>query len=105
MDRGGAIALCWMITAACGWGSPALAQGSGNASLSKAALEAQQQLRQSFANLTFEDFGPAPVKGPLYQASAGGRIIYYAPESEHLLFASVYDKNGINLTALAQESD
>lgn len=103
MDRGGAIALCWMITAACGWGSPALAQGSGNASLSKAALEAQQQLRQSFANLTFEDFGPAPVKGPLYQASAGGRIIYYAPESEHLLFASVYDKNGINLTALAQE--
>ena len=72
--------------------------------LAKAAADAEQQLQQSFTNLQFEDFGPAPVKGPLYQASAGGRIVYYAPESEHLLFASIFDKNGVNLTALAQEA-
>ena len=68
-----------------------------------AAAEAEQQLRQTFANLQFEEFGPAPVKGPIYQAIAGGRVIYYAPDSETLMFAALYDKNGINLTALAQE--
>jgi thiol:disulfide interchange protein DsbC len=73
--------------------------------LVKASAEAQKQLRQTFTNLQFEDFGPAPVKGPVYQAIAGGRIIYFAPESEHLLFAAIYDKNGTNLTALAQDAN
>lgn len=65
---------------------------------------AQRQLRQTFTNLQFEDFGPAPVEGPIYQANAGGRIVYYAPKSQHLLFAAVYDRNGVNVTALAQET-
>lgn len=72
--------------------------------LSEAADAAQRQLHQTFSNLQFEDFGPSPVKGPIYQAVAGGRILYYAPTSEHILFATVYDRNGVNLTALAQES-
>lgn len=72
--------------------------------LAEAAVEAQQQLRQTFSNLQFEDFGPAPIKGPIYQATAGGRIIYYAPMSEHILFAAVYDKDGVNVTALAQDA-
>ena len=71
--------------------------------LGEAAKIAQAQLHQTFTNLRFEEFGPAPVEGPIYQATAGGRIIYYAPQSEHLLFATVYDRNGVNLTALAQE--
>lgn len=75
-----------------------------DANLAAAAGQAQRQLRQTFTNLEFEDFGRAPVNGPLYQANAGGRIIYYAPESEHLLFATVYDRNGVNVTALAQEA-
>jgi thiol:disulfide interchange protein DsbC len=74
------------------------------APLSVASEEAQQKLQQTFTNLKFEDFGPAPVKGPIYQATAGGRIIYYAPESEQILFAAVYDKNGVNITALAQDA-
>ena len=68
-----------------------------------AAQAAERQLHETFTNLQFQDFGPSPVKGPIFQASAGGRIVYYAPQSEHLLFASVYDRNGVNLTALAQE--
>ena len=71
--------------------------------LSAEADLAQKQLRQTFTNLQFEDFGEAPVKGPIYQAIAGGRVVYYAPESEHILFAAVYDKNGVNVTALAQD--
>lgn len=89
-------------------GVPALAQEAGTASrpdgLAAAAEDAQRQLRQTFTNLAFEDFGPAPVKGPIYQAIAGGRIIYFAPESGHLLFAAVYDRNGVNVTALAQDT-
>lgn len=72
--------------------------------LAIAAADAQRQLRQTFTNLEFEDFGPAPVKGPIYQAIAGGRIIYFAPQSGHLLFAAVYDKSGVNVTALAQDA-
>lgn len=71
--------------------------------LREATAKAQEELRQTFTNLQFEDFGPAPVKGQLYQANAGGRIIYFAPESDHLLFAAIYDRNGLNVTALAQD--
>lgn len=89
-------------------GTSALAQetpaGTQTDPLPLAAAEAQRQLRQTFTNLTFEDFGPAPVKGPIYQATAGGRILYFAPESGHLLFAAVYDKNGLNVTAMAQDA-
>jgi thiol:disulfide interchange protein DsbC len=88
-----------------------LALGTASASLARvpASLDtpvaaAEARLRQSFANLQFQDFAPSPVHGPIYQANAGGHILYYAPESGHLLFASVYDKDGVNLTALA-ESD
>ncbi|MDH2129526.1 DsbC family protein [Sphingobium yanoikuyae] len=80
----------------------AKAQAHGDP-LANAQADAEQQLHQTFTNLRFEDFGPAPVEGPLYQATAGGKIIYFAPQSEHLLFATVYDRNGVNLTALAQE--
>ena len=85
---------------------PALSQdpsGPADMSLSSEAAAAQKALRQTFTNLTFEEFGPAPVKGPLYQAVAGGRIVYFAPESGHLLFAAVYNRDGLNLTALAQD--
>lgn len=84
--------------------APVAAQVAVDPPLEKAAKEAEAQLQQTFANLKFEDFGPSPIKGPIYQASAGGRIIYYAPDSEHLLFAAIYDRNGVNLTAMAQES-
>jgi thiol:disulfide interchange protein DsbC len=72
------------------------------ATIASAAAQAERQLHQSFTNLAFEDFGPAPVKGPIYQASAGNRTLYYAPESGHILFATVYDTNGVNVTALAE---
>ncbi len=87
--------------------TPAFAQqerATDASALANAAIEAQQALRQTFSNLQFEDFGPAPVKGPLYQANAGGRMIYFAPESGHLLFAAIYDRNGVNVTALAQDA-
>jgi thiol:disulfide interchange protein DsbC len=75
---------------------------SSNA-LAAAAAEAESLLHQTFTNLQFQDFGPSPVEGPIYQATAGGRLVYFAPKSGHLLFAAVYDRNGVNVTALAQD--
>ncbi|WP_454798432.1 DsbC family protein [Novosphingobium lindaniclasticum] len=72
--------------------------------LGEAAKEAEVLLHQTFTNLTFEQFGPAPVHGPLYQALAGGKVIYFAPETEHLIFGAIYDRTGANLTALAQDA-
>ncbi|ANI79189.1 DsbC family protein [Sphingobium sp. EP60837] len=82
----------------------AFSQEPSTRSLSKAAALAQEQLKQTFTNLSFEDFGPSPIKGPIYQANAGGRMVYYAPESEHILFAAIYDRSGVNVTALAQDA-
>ena len=84
--------------------APALSQVPAEPDLAQLASSAQAQLHKSFANLQFEDFAPAPVQGPLFQASAGGRILYYAPQSDHLLFATIYDRNGVNLTALSQDA-
>lgn len=103
MQSAGKIALAAALLAS----TSAFAQDmetDGEQPLATAAREAQQALRQTFTNLQFEDFGPAPVKGPLYQANAGGRMLYFAPESGHLLFAAVYDRNGVNVTALAQDA-
>jgi thiol:disulfide interchange protein DsbC len=83
--------------------SPAMADESGS-DLAPVAAQAQHKLQQTFTNLKFEEFGSSPVKGPIYQAIAGGKVIYYAPESDSILFATVYDKNGVNLTALVQDA-
>jgi thiol:disulfide interchange protein DsbC len=92
------------LAAALAAGATAQPSASPTSAIDVAAKAAEQQLHQSFTNLQFDEFGPAPVKGPLYQAIAGGKVLYYAPESEHILFAAVYDKNGVNQTALAQET-
>jgi len=78
-------------------------RGDG-AVLSAAAAQAETQLRQSFTNLTFDDFALSPLRGPVYQALAGGRMIYFAPDSEHLIFGALYDRSGANLTAFAQDA-
>jgi thiol:disulfide interchange protein DsbC len=79
------------------------AHAAAPAGVDAVVAAAKTRLHQSFAKLHFEDFAPSPIKGPIYQANAGGRILYYAPESGNLIFAAVYDKGGVNLTALAQD--
>ncbi|MBT2246639.1 DsbC family protein [Sphingobium sp. BHU LFT2] len=100
LKRSSVIAAALMLGSA----APASSQTPVEPDLSELVRSAEAQLHQSFANLQFEDFAPSPVHGPLFQASAGGRILYYAPESDHLLFATIYDKNGVNLTALSQDA-
>ena len=100
LSRNCLIAAATMLATA----APAQSQPPTEPDMAALAKSAEAQLHQSFANLQFEDFAPSPVHGPIFQASAGGRILYYAPESDHLLFATIYDKNGVNLTALSQDA-
>ena len=58
--------------------------------LSVAARAAEAQLRQSFANLRFEEFGPAPVTGPLFQASAAMMVLVAVGGVLYTLGAVVY---------------
>ena len=65
-------------------------------------LKAEQRLQATFTNFEFEDFEPGPWPGS-YQVSANGRVIYYMPESDLLVFGSVWNTDGQNLTALETE--
>lgn len=91
-----AVSLAVMTIAPAGAAPPSGTELAGDARL------AEQKLHQSFSNLQFRNFALSPIRGPVYQAEAGGRILYYAPTSGHLLFAAVYDQSGVNLTALAE---
>jgi thiol:disulfide interchange protein DsbC len=102
--RAATCAIALLLGASAALATPGDEVKADTKALSEAAEAAQRQLHQSFTNLQFEEFEPAPVKGPIYQAIAGGRILYYAPASEHILFATVYDRNGVNVTALTQEA-
>lgn len=74
-----------LFCAAMAIASPALAQAaSADASeeaLGNAAMQAERELRQTFTNLQFEEFGPAPVRGAIYQAIAGGRVSISLPRA------------------------
>jgi thiol:disulfide interchange protein DsbC len=83
----------------------ALAAGiaqAGEAPATPDTLRAAAQARMgvTFANLSIVDFRASPLPG-LYQADIGGRIVYYSPEPELLLFGQIFDKNGVDLTSQA----
>lgn len=59
---------------------------------------AQAKLKATFTNLTVIDFKAAPVAG-LYEVNMGGRIVYYHPEAEALIFGEIFSKDGRSLTA------
>jgi thiol:disulfide interchange protein DsbC len=102
--RAGACAFALLLSGTAAFAAPGDDGKADAKALRQAADTAQHQLRQTFTNLQFDEFEPAPVKGTIYQAIAGGRMIYYAPASEHILFATVFDRSGVNLTALAQQA-
>ena len=60
--------------------------------------QAEEKIRASFSNLTFSDFEPSPVPG-FFQVTSGGRLIYYSPDPELLIFGQVFNNKGEDLTA------
>lgn len=59
---------------------------------------AEAKLKATFTSLTIIDFKAAPLAG-LYEVNMGGRIVYYHPEAEVLIFGEIFSKDGRSLTA------
>lgn len=59
---------------------------------------AQQKFQATFTNQPVISFEKGPMDG-LYEINAGGKIIYYNPVNELLIFGEIYTKNGQSLTA------
>lgn len=56
----------------------------------------------TFQNLSVVDFRASPLPG-LFQADIGGHIVYYSPDPELIIFGQMFDRSGVDLTALALE--
>jgi thiol:disulfide interchange protein DsbC len=56
-------------------------------------------MQATFTNMTFSEFEESPIPG-FYQVSSGGRLIYYSPDPELLIFGQVFNNKGEDLTAL-----
>jgi len=63
--------------------------------------EAQAKLNATFQNLTVTDFKPSPVDG-LFEINIGGRVVYFHPDAEVLIFGEIFSKDGRSLTAESQ---
>jgi thiol:disulfide interchange protein DsbC len=57
----------------------------------------EESFRKSFPNFRADSIRPSGVSG-LYEVVSGNRIVYYAPETEYLIFGQMVTKEGKNLT-------
>ncbi len=64
----------------------------------KAGIErAQKKLHMTFTGVAPEFLGPGPIPG-LFEMIVGGRLIYYYPDKNWLLFGEFYTAEGISET-------
>lgn len=52
-----------------------------------------------FPNLVDTQLNPTPIAN-MYEVVAAGRILYYFPDTAHLMFGALVDKEGTNLTQI-----
>jgi thiol:disulfide interchange protein DsbC len=52
-----------------------------------------------FPNLADTQLNPTPISN-MYEVVASGRILYYFPDTSHLMFGALVDKEGTNLTQI-----
>ena len=54
-------------------------------------------LKKDFPGLKFQEVYPSPISG-LYEVVAGNRIVYFAPETGHIIVGDMWNKEGENLS-------
>jgi len=57
----------------------------------------EESFRKSFPNLRPDSIRPSGVTG-LYEVVSGNRVLYYAPETDYLIFGQMVTREGKNLT-------
>jgi len=60
--------------------------------------DAAAALRQTFPNYSFKEVNPTPIPG-IYEVLSDGNPVYFAPESGHLFFGEIWDREGKNIAA------
>ena len=59
---------------------------------------AGQRLRTTFSNITnVDNFGESSIPG-IYEMTLSGKVIYYYPEKDLLIFGEIINKEGVSLT-------
>lgn len=59
--------------------------------------DAQEKLQQTFSQLKILGFSESPIAG-IYEIMMPGKIMYYYPDKELLIFGEIYTKEGKSLT-------
>jgi thiol:disulfide interchange protein DsbC len=54
-------------------------------------------LKKTYPKLEFQQVFTSPVAG-LYEVAAGGKVLYFAPETGHMLAGELWTKDGVNLS-------
>ncbi|MCE5264959.1 MAG: DsbC family protein [Deltaproteobacteria bacterium] len=57
----------------------------------------EESFRKNFPNIRVDSFRPSAVTG-LYEVVSRNQVLYYAPETEYLIFGQMVTKEGKNLT-------
>jgi thiol:disulfide interchange protein DsbC len=73
-----------------------------NKAVEMAVADAQKQMQATFTNVAVKAFRSSPIPG-LYEADIGGRLVYYSASPEMLIFGTIFDPAGTNLTAASLE--
>lgn len=71
--------------------------GLAAADSDKAPAKVTDALKKAYPKLEFQQIFTSPVAG-LYEVAAGGKILYFAPETGHMLAGELWTKDGVNLS-------
>jgi thiol:disulfide interchange protein DsbC len=63
----------------------------------KAPQQVVETLKQTYPRLEFQQVYTSPIAG-LYEVVAGNRVLYFAPETGHMLAGEMWNKEGENLS-------
>lgn len=63
----------------------------------EAPAKIAEALEKAYPKLEFQKIFTSPVAG-LYEVAAGGKILYFAPETGHMLAGELWTKDGVNLS-------
>jgi thiol:disulfide interchange protein DsbC len=72
----------------------ALAKNLSSKNVSQGITE---QFKKNFPKNNFESITPTDIKG-VYEVSNGNQIYYYMPNDDVILYGSIVNKNGVNIT-------
>ncbi len=66
------------------------------------AAQAEASLRQTFPKLMVGEVSESPIDG-LFEVISGDNILYYSPQTKHVIFGEIWAHTGKNITTAAKD--